>query len=52
MAMIDAARAQQLLGCDGATFSNYVNNGTLRSQRVNGELMVEEKDVEALLAGG
>lgn len=52
MAMIDAARAQELLDCDDATFSNYVNNGTLRSQRVNGQLMVEEKDVEALLSGG
>lgn len=49
MAMIDAARAQQLLGCDDATFSNYINNGTLRSQRVDGQLMVEESDVEGIL---
>ncbi|TVR12800.1 MAG: hypothetical protein EA401_08345 [Planctomycetota bacterium] len=50
MAMIDAARAQQLLGCDDATFSNYINNGTLRSQRVDGQLMVEEADVEGILS--
>ena len=51
MAMINASQAQSLLSCDEATFSNYVNNGTLRSQRVDGELMVEEADVQALLAG-
>ena len=52
MAMINAAEAQQMLSCDDATFSNYVNNGTLRSQRVDGELMVEADDVQSLLAGG
>ena len=52
MAMINAYQAQSLLACDEETFSNYVNNGTLRSQRVDGELMVEEADVQALLAGG
>jgi hypothetical protein len=51
MAMISAAQAQQLLGCDEATLSNHINNGTIRSQRMNGELMVEEDDVRALSGG-
>lgn len=52
MAMIDAARAQQMLGCDEATFSNYINNGTIRSQRIDNQLMVEENDVQSVLSGG
>jgi hypothetical protein len=52
MAIINAAQAQSMLACDDATLNYYVNNGTLRSQRIDGQLMVQEDDVQALLVGG
>lgn len=50
--LIDAAMAKEMLGCDEATLSNYINNGNLRAQRVDGQLMILREDVEALASGG
>lgn len=50
--LIDAGTAQQMLGCDEATLSNYINNASLRAQRVDGQLMIHREDVEAMLSGG
>lgn len=49
--MIDAEEAKGLLGCDDATLSNYVNNGTVRAQRVGGQLMLNRDDVTNLATG-
>ena len=48
MDLIDANEAKALLGCDDATLQNYVNNGTVRAQRVDGKLMIVREDVENL----
>lgn len=50
--LIDANTAKQMLGCDDATLSNYINNGTVRAQRVNGVLMLNQADVSNLAKGG
>ncbi|MHC5066973.1 MAG: hypothetical protein ACYTF0_00140 [Planctomycetota bacterium] len=39
--------AKNMLGCDDATLQNHINSGTIRSQRVDGELMLVSEDVEA-----
>lgn len=44
--MIDAAKAKEMLGCDDATLNGYINNGSIRAQRVGGKLMVMQEDVE------
>ncbi len=49
--MIDAEQAKSLLQCDDATLSNYVNNGTIRAQRVSGQLMLNRDDVANLASG-
>jgi len=46
--LISSDEAKSLLGCDDATLQNYINNGTLRAQRVDGELMLQRDDVENL----
>lgn len=44
--MIDAAKAKEMLGCDDATLNGYINNGSIRAQRVGGKLMLMQEDVE------
>ncbi|MDA3963088.1 MAG: hypothetical protein PF961_20065 [Planctomycetota bacterium] len=43
--LIDANEAKSLLGCDDATLQNFINNGTVRAQRVDGQLMLMREDV-------
>lgn len=42
---INADEAKAILGCDDATLNNYVNNGTIRAQRADGQLMLHREDV-------
>lgn len=50
--MLNANQAKQMLGCDDATLNNYINNGTIRAQRVDGQVMLNEDDVVNLANAG
>jgi hypothetical protein len=46
--MIDTAQAKELLGCDDTTLNGYINNGSIRAQRIGGKLMLNRDDVDTL----
>lgn len=48
--LMDASQAKNLLGIDDATLQNYINNGTIRATRVDGQLMLSAEDVQNLMA--
>lgn len=49
--MISAGDAKNILGCDDATLNNHINNGSIRAQRVDGQLQVNHEDVLRLSTG-
>ena len=49
--MISASEAKNILGCDDATLNNHINNGSIRAQRVDGQMQVNREDVLRLSTG-
>ena len=49
--MISASEAKNILGCDDATLNNHINNGSIRAQRVDGQMQVNHEDVLRLSTG-
>ncbi len=50
--MIDFQQALQVLGCDEATLQNMIDNGTIRAERSDGQLLLNADDVQSQSGGG